>query len=387
MKAATLEFLKQRFSSYYRGDRLLSPPSVPEREWAFVLFEPAYPEIRMRRHLGFGSREEVFSYLRSMAPAHAYYSTAYYANPGAGTMQEKGWLGADLVFDMDADHIMRGPYDRMLARVREETEKLLAMLTGEMGFSEGDMEVVFSGGRGYHVHVRDLAVRAWGSSERRELIDYVCGIGLDPALLLPRRAPSLRGWRQRYIAALREYLLWLEGLGEKERIAALSSLEGVGRTSAEEFSRRLGEVLALLSRDPPGLNVRDHVVARVLGALAAQKEGEFQARLREKAALADEPVTTDTRRLIRLPSSLHGGSGFRVTPLSPRELAGFDPLMDAVVFSDREVKVESAASLTIPLLGNTYRVEKGVQAVPEALAVFLCCRGVSEIAGGPGHAP
>ncbi len=69
----------------------------------------------------------------------------------------------------------------MLARVKDETLKLVDMLTDELGFSTKSMSLVFSGGRGYHIHVRDLEIREWGGSpERRELVDYVCGIGIDP---------------------------------------------------------------------------------------------------------------------------------------------------------------------------------------------------------------
>lgn len=387
MKAATLEFLRQRFSAYYRKEPLICPSSVSQREWAFVFFDPDYPEIHMRRHLGFDTRDDVFSYIRSMVPAHSYYSTAYYARPGASTMQEKEWLGADLIFDLDADHLMRGAYDLMLARVKEETGKLLDMLTGELGFSMRDIDLVFSGGRGYHVHVRDLSVRNWGSAERRELIDYVCGIGLDPARILAHRTPSPRGWHHRYIAALSEYLLWLEGLAEKERLAAITAIEGVGKTTAEEFSRRVGEIYSRIATDPSSVNLRDAVLGKVIRGLSAQKEGEFATLIRKQAALADEPVTTDTKRLIRMPSSLHGGSGFRVTPLAPSDLEGFDPLVDAVVFGEREVKVDLAFPLSMPLLGSTFRLEKGTAAVPEALAVFLCCRGAAEVSGGVMHAP
>jgi DNA primase small subunit len=119
----------------------------------------------------------------------------------------------------------------------------------------------------------------------------------------------------------------------------------------------------------------------VIRALADQKEGKFASMLREKAALADEPVTTDTKRLIRMPTSLHGGSGFRVTPLSIRELSSFDPLTDAVVFGTRDVRIECQRELSMPILGSTYQMEKGESVVPEALAVFLCCRGLAEIAG------
>ena len=138
----------------------------------------------MRRHVGFSGRDELVDYIRNLVPQHTYYSTAYYEKPDAGTMADKGWCGADLIFDLDADHIVRGPYDQMLARVKEEVQKLLAMLTDEFGMDPKTIELVFSGGRGYHVHVKDLAFRGWGSAERRELIDYVCGIGIDPAVML-----------------------------------------------------------------------------------------------------------------------------------------------------------------------------------------------------------
>ncbi|MBP1928245.1 DNA primase small subunit [Methanolinea mesophila] len=382
MKAATLEFLKQRFSAYYQSGNLLAPPSMEEREWGFIFFDPEYPEIRMRRHMGFPRKDELFTYLRTMAPAHAYYSSAYYAIPDAPTMDQKQWLGADLIFDLDADHIVRGPYDMMLARVKEETEKLLEMLIGELGVAPHTIDLVFSGGRGYHVHVRDVETRNWGSNERRELIDYVCGIGLDPVMVLGRETHSPRGWYMRFIASLQEYLLWLREMEAEARIKEVSALEGVGKVSAEELEGRIDEILKGLSGHPPVLNVRDPLVARLVKGLTRTKEGKFASLLREKAALADEPVTTDIKRLIRLPSSLHGGSGFRVTPVPVREISRFDPLVDAVVFSDRKVNVDLTMKLSMSLLGSRYDLEKGINQVPEALAVFLCCRGVAEIGGG-----
>jgi DNA primase small subunit len=382
MKAATLEFLKQRFAEYYRTGMLTAPPSTGQREWAFVFFDPAYPDIRMRRHIGFPGNDELLEYVRSMAPAHLYYSSAYYTLPHAPTMGEKGWLGADLIFDLDADHIVRGPYDMMLSRVKEETVKLIDMLTGELGFAEREIGIAFSGGRGYHIHIREIAVRGWGSAERRELIDYVCGIGLDPAVMLSSPSPSPRGWHQRYIAALTEYLLRLEGLEQKEALSELMTLEGVGKVTAEEFLKRTALLREALATDPTVINLKDFAVGKVIRALSGQKEGTFGSLLREKAALADEPVTTDIKRLIRMPTSLHGGSGFRVTPLTPKELPLFEPLTDAVVFGTRAVRIDCSRDLSMPLLGTEYRLEQGICTVPEALAVFLCCRGLAEIGGG-----
>ena len=148
MNPATTEFVRQRFTEYYQKAMLVSPPSLAQREWGFVLFAPGAAEMRMRRHIAFTDRRELFDYIQNLVPSHLYYSSAYYEKPDAPTMGEKGWCGADLIFDLDADHIVKGPYDQMLSRVKAETEKLLAMLTGELGIDPKKIDLVFSGGRG-----------------------------------------------------------------------------------------------------------------------------------------------------------------------------------------------------------------------------------------------
>jgi len=381
MNAATLAFVKQRFSTYYRTSTRRIPPALEQREWGFVFFDPS-AEVHMRRHMSFSSRQELSGYIRSMVPAHAYYSTAYYAYPAAATMNDKEWTGADLIFDLDADHIVRGiAYDVMLERVKEETQKLVGMLSGELGFSEKTMELAFSGGRGYHIHIRDLEVREWGSQERRELVDYVCGIGLNPAIML-RPHPRAQGWPVRYREALAEEITAIGSMERGEAMAELTSNRGIGGKTAGAFLDRLPELTAEL-RDPTRDITLNSQKNRVLQAIIAGREERIRERVRARAALTDEPVTTDIKRLIRMPGSLHGGSGFRVTPLSVSELEDFDPLVDAVVFGEEPVKIEiDREHMTAALLGNRYELHRGVNAVPEALAVFLCCRGFAELAGG-----
>jgi DNA primase small subunit len=376
MNPATTEFLRQRFSEYYKNAVLIAPSSLEQREWGFVLFNEGSTDMRMRRHIAFSGREELTQYIRNLIPRHTYYSTAYYEKPDAGTMADKGWCGADIIFDLDADHIVRGPYDQMLARVKEETEKLLAMLTEEFGIDPKTIELVFSGGRGYHVHVKDIAFRGWGSAERRELIDYVCGIGIDPAAMLSVKSLSAPGWHKRYRETLIEYLRWIGTLPEEEAKAHLLSLEGIGKDSATTFLKKREEIVSEIERHPTSMILKN----RVMGALVSQQDGEFKKRLVSRAALADEPVTTDTKRLIRMPTSLHGGSGMRVQPLDLRDLHTFDPLTDAVIFTTRDVRVDARFALKMPMLGSTYDVPKGITTVPEAVAVFLCCRDMAEIA-------
>jgi DNA primase small subunit len=226
-------------------------------------------------------------------------------------------------------------------------------------------------------------VRGWGSQERRELIDYVCGVGIDPPALLSGPPDGPPGWKERYISTLSEYLLWLRGLGREGGVKYLMEFPGIGRERAPRFFDAIGAYLAGLGKG----EYAPLLANSAFSAITGREDGKFRELLREKAALADEPVTTDTRRLIRMPTTLHGGTGLRVTPVPLEDFESFDPLRDAVVFSDRKVRVEASVGLSMEILGNTYQVAKGVSAVPEALAVFLCARGVAELAGGGGRAP
>ncbi len=207
------------------------------------------------------------------------------------------------------------------------------------------------------------------------LIDYVCGIGIDPAAMLSGKRPASPGWQVRYRETLVEYLSWLGTLADEEAMKHLTAIEGIGKDSAAVFLKNRNQTLSSIERYPSGMLVKN----RVLHAILIQQEGEFKKRLLSRAALADEPVTTDTKRLIRMPTSLHGGSGMRVQPLELRDLHDFEPLVDAVVFSEREVRVNLLHQVRTAFLGSTYELQKGINTVPEAVAVFLCCRGMAEI--------
>ena len=95
-------------------------------------------------------------------------------------------------------------------------------------------------------------------------------------------------------------------------------------------------------------------------------------------AAVDEPVTADIKRLIRVPGSLHGGSGMLVKKLALSELENFDPLNDAIVFGERTVKITVLKPFSVQLKGKDLRVEEGIQEVPEYAAIYLICRGVAE---------
>ena len=97
-----VSFIKQAFWRYYytHRERINLPPDFQAREFAFL----AFAERFMTRHKAIRSREELFNIIGVLVPSDIYYSTAYYSRP-AEEMERKGWLGSDVVFDVDADHI------------------------------------------------------------------------------------------------------------------------------------------------------------------------------------------------------------------------------------------------------------------------------------------
>jgi hypothetical protein len=96
--ASSLNFIQRKFAEYYEehGSKILPPPAVEKREFGFLMFK----EKMMIRHKAFKGMEDFASFVKKVVPPNVYYSGAYYERPEA-EMDEKGWLGADLIFDID----------------------------------------------------------------------------------------------------------------------------------------------------------------------------------------------------------------------------------------------------------------------------------------------
>jgi len=395
MNEKTKQFLKSKFQDYYRTAQIHLPPEYTSREWGFILFDDM-PETVMRRHKAFGSRGELQDYLTGMVPAHAYYSVAYYEYPGAPKMNEKNWLSADLIFDLDADHLPGAPgsYADMLEHVKQESLKLYEFLHNDFGFSENDIHIVFSGGRGYHFHISNPAVCSLGSAQRREIVDYISGyrkthmVGEHgtgtktykgqtkvPHKYMINNHDS--GWGKRIATYIVEYLKNESIKDDKEMFKDLRQLKGFGKKTFQELKRIALNESALKDILEHGRLDFGHVekFKAIMEYFINQSLNEYKINF---GAHVDEPVTADIKRLIRLPGSLHGGSGMKVITLSISELETFEPLNDAVVFGDEPVPLKVIKSFAVQMKGSEFTVEEGTQEVPEYAAVYLMCRGAAE---------
>ncbi len=426
---ATIDWLRDRFGAYYDAHPPAMPDRFTRREFGFILWPDKPGPPPFIRHRAYADAARFHNYLGWRGPHSVYYSTAYYRKPGEMKMADKQWLGAELIFDLDADHLAQAEaakaagrelgLDEQLALVKRQFVRLLdEFLLGDFGLDERDLFITFSGGRGYHAHVTEPALLGLDARGRREIVNYVTGKvpakkGSDDPDITPflrqvavsadgrgkfqkiehayTTAPAdAPGWPGRLTRTLVETLeeRVLEAPLEDAR-RWLVGLEGVGPKTADQFLAKVDRLRRQAEADPRRRTVQDLVLA---GRLSHRGDPLFKIAehaLREWSlpmarGETDEPVTADVKRLIRLPGSLHGKSGLRVVTLSRDELDGFEPLRDAVAFGRDPVAITARFDQEVTLGGERVAVRAGEETeVPESHAVFWCSRQAASLAGPP----
>jgi len=382
MDERTRAYLRGRFRDFYRASPPPLPPAADRREWGYIPWTDR-AGTTMVRHMSLLELGDLGDFLARERPQHVYHSAGQYRDPGAPSMGEKDWQGSDLVFDLDADHLPgvdleRDSYGEMLAAGKASLQRLLTFLVDDFGFE--DLQVVFSGGRGYHVHVRDPGVLGLDREARREVVDYVRGLGVtfdDLVETVQRGHATARaltsdgGWGRRAHRHLLAFADELTALPEADALERLRAFDGIGE-------KRAAAVLEVVTEDPGAL--ASGGIERGGPAIRTLAELLLEEAIADDSAAIDEPVTTDTHRLIRLPGSLHGGTALRVTPIPLDAVDAFDPLVDAVPepFTTHEVAVRGDGGPPVELGGETFTVPAGEARLPEYVANFLMARGRAE---------
>ena len=389
-------FLLKSFRKYYKVHTPIMPDRFTRREFGFMFFDKSF----VQRHVSFKSPEELHRFMMGQVPAHSYYSTSYYRKPAAPTMDEKEWMGAELIFDLDADHLdgaKQMTYSEMLVQIRSEMMGLVDnFLMNDLGFDENQIHITFSGGRGYHAHVRTPDVMTLGTHERRELVDYITCSGMNIDWIFPikpvvtsemqtssgvRRnvsevrlipGPESGGWRKR----MREGLMDTVNIFCDSEIADIRkefpSLKGTEGKSIQKVKTNLREKRSSLFT----MNTMAILEPYTQKTLIKIMKEDVAKRL---SGEVDEPVTADIKRLIRLPGSIHGKSGLRVIPITRDELTDFDPLQMAVPdeYSDSPVKITMRKDMKLDMKGEHFSLS-GETEVPEWAAVFLIGRKAAD---------
>ncbi len=362
MNDATRAFLKSAYKEYYfrPTDSIEFPDEIQSREFGYIPFGGG-----MVRHLSFRNEGEAVAEVLKQSPSSVYCSNAKYESPTL-PIEEKGWLGAELIFDIDATDIatpckrghdlwycekchssgslpkppkcpkcngttseFHGTCDVCLGAAKDHALRVVGFLASDFGVSRDAMRLYFSGNRGYHLHVFDARFNQLDQQARGEIADYMRGASLPLSQSIAstfRRKPPGGG---------------AQGEGWTRRITGY----------VEEKRQGYGGTLQKL----------------VSEAISSQR------------AMVDTSVTTDIHRVFRLAGTLHGNTG--MCKMRIESIEKFDPQIDPVVLSAKPVKVRVDFYPAFRVKGSEFGPFKSETAeLPAFAAVSILTRGLGEVA-------
>ncbi|MBN1159752.1 MAG: hypothetical protein JXA43_00750 [Candidatus Diapherotrites archaeon] len=403
-------FLKTKFREYYLKNRIPLLPRIEQREFGVGDFKKKITS----RHLNFPSMNALKDYLVMETPLHISASVAYYGNVKGRTMDEKQWVGTDLIFEFDSDELnppcmethdsWRCPKckkaghgsvracpecgsktlldswvcHQCLNAAREQMQKLIDdFLLSDFGFEKKDLSLNFSGNRGYHIYIRNDVVYNLDKSAIVELMNYVTGRNLDPIS---------HGFAEPdFSKSQKTYGPKPTDLGWSGRIAR-SAIDYIGKADAKSFAvdfnistqmahRILDRKEEMVRGIESGLWPLDFVKTKNPLEIWASLAQRFAAR---SAAEVDAQVTSDVRKIMRLPGSLHGATGLIAMPV--KDLDRFDPLKDPIAFKGGSTKINVSRAPEFTLGGETFGpYENKTLELSDFAAVYLIAKGVAVI--------
>lgn len=398
------------FRSYYVRFNFDSKyiPNLNKREIAIWPFNSQ----TLIRHISFKEFQDLKRYLIRNVPMHLYYSIANYEYPSNPNMEDKRLIDAEVVFDIDIDHVNTScklTHDTWICKscnntgygyaekcdkcgsltvdkksfvcnnclevAKSEVLKLIEdYLFSDFGLTKGEIQIFFSGNRGYHVHIINKDFALLDSRARNMLVDYIKGISVKiqmKEILKKKRSKlggiSSKGFFGRFSEVIydkinnKSFEDWKKFGLEEERIKKL-----------QENKRQIVEELKK--------EICDFSFLNIFGKL---KEKFIQECLRETIVDIDERVTVDIHRLIRFPNSLHGKTGFKVTPVEYNELYKFDPFADALVFIKGSAKINFKTKRKFPriVINNEEFDLNSIEGkeIPLYLGLYLYLSGYANI--------
>jgi DNA primase small subunit len=354
MNSKTITFLKNLFRRYYfkNAHRIEFPDRIQEREIGYMDFEGV-----MVRHLSYNNEGELVAEIIKRGPASVYCSNARYQSPSL-PIEEKGWKGAELIFDIDSDQIKtkcrethdmwycincksagRIPFPALCPNCKSSIVKIkgrcstcidaayhhaqtvISILKEDFGVNEDCIRLYFSGNRGFHIHVFDPRFYFLNQDARLEIALYVRGETLPPPKLI-----SL-------------------------------NVKAVHETTYSGWLRRISNNL----KNSKGKLNSTRLIASIVASYAAK---------------VDQQVTSDIHRIFRMAGTLHNQTGLLKMRLSKDK---FDPNFDPVVIDDEKVKISVKYYPPFTLKGVTFGPFKNetIQ-IPAYASVPILTSGLGE---------
>ena len=380
--------LRSAFREYYFRvfDDSNLPDRLDQREFGFSQFG----EQGMKRHLSFKSAGQLRAYLVKEVPSDAYCSNALYRYPTL-PMQEKEWIGASIIFDIDGKDLdlpcvsthsyilchacnrsellyndqekenstcpnckapisgsdrVSLPCSKCVDGSLEHVRRLMMFLEMDFGISSNDILTFFSGNNGFHVYVNAIDYLTLDSRARLDIVSYVTGSGLIPEIIGIRKATNMPN----VVASKSRHSSF--NFGWSSKIAHdLKIADKTTNASIVTKVEALGGYEALKNKI----------------ALVAAKHG----------AVIDPQVTSDIHRIFRLPGSINSKSS--LAKIRCANVKEFNPFKEACVLGEQKMSVKLKGPVKFNLKGKSFRLSKESAELPAYAAAYLICKKLAEV--------
>jgi DNA primase small subunit len=375
----TAAIVRTAFRGYYFKPGVIEgPEKIEQREFGYTHFgQPG-----MSRHLSFKNMKELTATVMKEVPSDIYCSNAYYRFP-TYPMQEKQWLGADLIFDIDGKDLhlpcvpshtysicaschrasspgegkeyscpacggkkaenISIPCSKCIDGSKKEVARLVEFLTGDLGMQKDNIHVYFSGNNGFHIHIYDSAFVPLDPQARSDLVGYISGSGLMAESIGVRKGSADNLFFIKFPKSGLTY-------GWRARIADRLKIDG-------------SSVIKL-----------KHIVEQKGGYTPFKVDLERMAR--DMGARIDPQVTADVHRVFRMPGTLNSKSG--LVKMKCKDLDSFDPFVDACLIGDNKISVRIKTPVKLRLKGKSFNISKESAELPAYAGVYLICKGLAE---------
>jgi DNA primase small subunit len=372
--------VKDAFREYYFNhiNLLETPDHLEQHEFGYVPFGSG-----MIRHLSFRNKGDLIATLVRDVPKDFYCSNAYYRFP-TYSMKEKHWLGADLIFDIDAGDLQLPcelshsyfictrckavsarsdvcecckntalnktsiPCDKCIIALKREVRRLTTVLTNDLGIEEKFFTIHFSGNNGFHIVASDKSFHVLGPEARSDIVSYLIGTNMMTESIGVRKGRDRSG---------SDFLIKFpkSGLsyGWRKRIADRLGIEQASVLKLNNIVQRNG-----------GYEGFKAELARMTKSLGVK---------------IDPQVTMDVHRIFRMPGTINSKSG--LIKMRCNDLESFDPMTHSCLLGDKNVKVKTnlSSQICFKLKGKSFRLKDKVIELPLFAAVYLVCKGLAEI--------
>ena len=286
-----------------------------------------------------------------------YASSARYLDPNVFAPSGRGLIEAELIIDVDIKP--EGNRLDWLFDVCFKTKRIADILESELGISKDIMTLDFSGGKGFHITVKDSEYASLTKSERKHLYHYLTGFKVSTSTL----DVSKGGWGGRF----KKHLASLFGMlsDDKKSNESILLALGIAKTAAKKISD--------LASDP---TVRKDLTQGRLKVLSDKEvdalKNHFLKNEKDLYECVDGLVIANLHGILRLPGTIHGGTGFTSVRLEFDDLDYPERIIEKVKSAGGLDEVEILLIETATEDFDRVKVwESGSHAVPRWLALHL----------------